>query len=107
MGVMNCSSHVEMDEIYSQVGTPIDTYIGTNAPSYVYMLSGLTLPKTRLNEIKNMAQTSAEIIKKGMESANDSLFDEDDMDFLGAFDVKAKPKKEEEISSLDILSEFL
>lgn len=107
MGVMSCSSHVEMDEIYSELGTPIDTYIGTNAPSNVYMLAGLTLPKTRLNEIKTMAQTSAEIIKKGIDATNGSLFDDEDMDFLGTFDVKVKPKKEEKVSSLDILSEFL
>lgn len=106
MGVMSCNSHVELDEIYSQVGTPIDTYIGTNAPSNVCILTGLTLPKTRLNEIKSMAQTSAEIIKKGMDSANDSLFDED-MDFLGTFDTEIKPKEEEKESSLDILNEFL
>ena len=106
MGIMSCNFHVELDEIYSQVGMPIDTYIGTNAPSNVCMLAGLTLPRTRLNEIKSMAQTNAEIIKKGMESAKDSLFD-DDMDFLGTFDTSSKPKKEEKVSSLDILSEFL
>lgn len=106
MGIMSCSSHVELDEIYSQIGMPIDTYIGTNAPSNVCMLAGLTLPRTRLNEIKSMAQTNAEIIKKGMESSKDSLFD-DDMDFLGTFNTTSKPKKEEKVSSLDILSEFL
>lgn len=106
MGVMSCNSHVELEEIYSEVGKPIDAYIGTNAPSNVCMLAGLTLPRTRLNEIKSMAQTNAEIIKKGMDAANDSLFD-DDMDFLGTFDTSSKPKKEEEVSSLDILNEFL
>ena len=106
MGIMSCSSHVELEEIYSQVGNPIDTYIGTNAPSNVCMLVGLTYPKTRLNEIKAMAQTNAEIIKKGMDAANESLFD-DDMDFLGVFDTDIKPKKEEKESSLDILNEFL
>ena len=106
MGIMSCNSHIELAEIYSEVGTPIDSYIGTNAPSNVCMLAGLTLPRTRLNEIKSMAQTSAEIIKKGMEAASDSLFD-DDMDFLGTFDATEKPKKEEKVSSLDILSEFL
>ena len=106
MGVMSSSSRVELEEIYSEVGTPIDTYIGTNAPANVCMLAGLTLPRTRLNEIKSMAQMSAEIIKKGMEAANDSLFD-DDMDFLSTFDMDVKPKKEEKVSSLDILSEFL
>lgn len=106
MGIMSCNKNIELDEIYSQVGTPIDTYIGTNSACYVCALMGLTLPKTRLNEIKSMAQTSAEIIKKGMDSANESLFD-DDMDFLGTFDVISKPQKEEKVSSLDILDEFL
>lgn len=106
MGIMSSNTRVELDEIYSQLGRPIDTYIGTNAPSNVCMLAGLTLPKTRLNEIKSMAQTNAEIIKKGMDASNDGLFD-DDMDFLGIFDTTIKPKKEEKVSSLDILSEFL
>lgn len=106
MGIMSCNSNVELSEIYSEIGTPVDSYIGTNAPSNVCMLAGLTLPKTRLNEIKSMAQTNAEIIKKGMDAANDSLFD-DDMDFLGIFDTDFKPKKEEKESSLDILNEFL
>lgn len=35
MGVMSCNSHIELEETYSEVGTPIDTYIGTNAPSNV------------------------------------------------------------------------
>lgn len=107
MGVMSCNSYVDLSEIYSEVGTPIDTYIGTNAPSNVCMLAGLTFPKKRLHEIKSMAQTNAEIIKNGMDAANDSLFDDDDMDFLGTFDTNTKPVKEEKVSSLDILSEFL
>lgn len=107
VGIMCCSSNVELDGLYSEIGTPIDTYIGTNAPSVVCMVAGLTYPKTRLNEIKSMAQTNAEIIKKGMDSANESLFDDEDMDFLGTFDTDSKPKKQEKVSSLDILSEFL
>lgn len=107
VGIMSCSSNVELDGLYSEIGTPIDTYIGANAPSVVCMVAGLTYPKTRLNEIKSMAQTNAEIIKKGMEAANESLFDDEDMDFLGTFDIDRKPKKEEKESSLDILNEFL
>lgn len=108
MGVMSSNTSVELDEVYSHVGTPIDTYIGTNAPANVYMLAGLTLPKTRLNEIKNMAQTNAEIIKKGMDSVKENLFD-DDIDFIGTFDTDNKPenKEIEEVTSLDILNEFL
>lgn len=106
IGVMSCNANVELDEVYSQIGHPIDVYIGTDAPSNVCMVTGLTLPKTRLNEIKSMAQTNAEIIKKGFDAASDNIFD-DDMDFLSAFDVGEKQKNEEKVSSLDILSEFL
>jgi len=106
VGIMSCNTHVELDQLYSVVGTPIDCYIGTSAPSNVCMLAGLTLPKARLNEIKSMAQTNAEIIQKGIKAASDGLFD-DSIDFLGAFDTDTKPKKEEKVSSLDILSEFL
>lgn len=106
IGIMSCDTHIKLDQLYSVVGTPIDCYIGTSAPSNVCMLAGLTLPKTRLNEIKVMAQTNAEIIQKGIKAANNGLF-EDSMDFLGVFDVDVKPKVEEKVSSLDILSEFL
>ena len=106
VGIMSCNTRVELEKLYSEVGIPIDSYIGTNAPSNVCVITGLTLPKTRLNEIKAMAQTNAEIIKKGMESANESLFD-DSMDFLGVFDGKDKTQKEEKASSLAILNEFL
>lgn len=106
VGLMSCNKSVETSELYSQIGTPIDTYIGTMAPSNVCMIAGLTLPKTRLNEIKSMAQTNMEIIKKGIDAANDSLF-EDSLDFLGAFETKKKPIKEEKVSSMDIMNEFL
>lgn len=107
IGIMSCNNSIELDEIYSHIGNPIDVYAGTNAPSYVCVLVGLTFCRTRLNEIKSMAKTSAEIIKKGYESAKGSLFD-DDMDFLGTFDVDIKQKKKEEKgSSYDILGEFI
>lgn len=106
VGIMSCNKSVETSELYSQIGTPIDTYIGTMAPSNVCMIAGLTLPKARLNEIKSMAQTNMEIIKKGIDAANDSLF-EDSLDFLDAFETKKKPMKKERVSSMDIMNEFL
>lgn len=106
IGIMSCGTNVKLDEIHSKIGQPIDTYIGTNSPSNVCILTGLTLPKRRLNEIKSMAQTSAEIIKKGIDSVNNNLFD-DDMGFLGTFEAAPQLEKEEKVSSLDIMDEFL
>jgi hypothetical protein len=107
IGIMSCTNKVELDEVYSHIGKPIDVYAGTNAPSNVCMLAGLTFCRTRLNEIKSIAKTNAEIIKKGYESASESLFDDDDMDFLNTFNSVKKSKKEDKISSFDILGEFL
>lgn len=106
IGFMSSDKSVQLDELYSRIGTPIDTYIGTDAPANVCMLAGLTFPKTRLNEIKSMAQINVEVIKRNMDSEKDGLF-EDSLDFLGVFDTESKPEEEEKVSSLDILSEFL
>lgn len=106
IGIMSCDNYVDMNQLYSEIGTPIDTYIGTKATANVCMVSGLSLPKTRLNQIKDAAQTNMEIIKKGLEASKDSLFD-DSLNFLGAFDDEKPVDKKKEQSGLDILNEFL
>lgn len=107
IGIMSSGKNVKLDDLYSEIGTPIDTYIGTDAPANVCMLAGLSFPKTRLKEIKSMAQVNVEIIQRNMQSANTSLFENDTLDFLNAFEPEHKSKEPEEISSLDILNEFL
>lgn len=106
IGIMTCDNHVDMSQLYSETGPPIDTYIGTNATANVCMVSGLSLSRTRLNQIKEAAQTNMEIIKKGMEASKDSLFG-DSVGFLGAFDDEKPVEKKKEQSGLDILNEFL
>ena len=108
VGLISTDEKVDKDTLYSEIGTPIDTYIGTNAPINICMVTGLTLPKTRLNEIKDAAKTNMEIIQRGMETSNDSLFEDDSMDFLDAFrEPKQKPKKTTEKLGIDLLNEFL
>lgn len=108
IGFMSCEKNTDLNHLYSHVGIPIDTYIGTNAPSSICMLSGLSLPKSRLHEISSMAKTNAEIIKKGFDSAKgDSLFDDDSLDFLRTFETGKEKMDEKKVSSLDILNEFL
>lgn len=106
IGYMCSGKSAKLEEIYSQVGIPIDTYIGTDASNHVCVLAGLSLPKTRLNEIKSMAETNVEIIKKHMESEKEDLFG-DSVGFLTAFDDEEKPVKKEKVSSLDILNSLL
>jgi len=104
--LMNSSNNnISTEELYSELGTPVDEYIGLNSQSTVCMIAGLSLPKTRLLEIKKTAQANSEIIKNNMAAADESLFG-DDVDFISSFDIKsAKPAKK--VSSLDIMNEFL
>ena len=106
IGIMTCDNHVDMSQLYSEIGPPIDTYIGTNATANVCMVSGLSLPRTRLNQIKEAAQTNMEIIKKGMEASKDSLFG-DSVGFWVHLMMKSQLRRKKEQSGLDILNEFL
>jgi hypothetical protein len=105
---MNSGSNISTEEVYSDLGTPIDEYIGVSASSTVCMAAGLSFSKTRLNEIRNIAKANSQIIKKNKEDADGSLFD-DDVDFLNEFEKgeEAKEKGKKKVSSFDILSEFL
>ena len=106
--LMNSGNNISTEEIYSDLGTPVDEYIGANASSTVCMIAGLSFPKTRLNEIRNIAKANKQIINKNMEDASSSLF-EDDEDLLGDFDKKeqSKAKEKTKVSSLAIMDEFL
>jgi len=104
--LMDSGGNISTEQIYSDLGTPVDEFVGVGAPSTVCVAAGLSFPKGRLNEIRKTAQANSEIIKQNMESADVSLFDEG-MDFLGAFDAKPVTGMEKKASSLDILNEFL
>ena len=104
--LMDSGGNISTEQIYSELGTPVDEFVGVGAPSTVCVAAGLSLPKGRLNEIRKTAQASSEIIKQNMESADAGLFD-GGMDFLGAFDAKPVTGTEKKASSLDILNEFL
>lgn len=106
IGYLSCGVKADMSDLFLEVGTPIDTYIGTNAPSYSCMLTGLSLPKTRLAEIMGLAKNNVEIIQNNIKSVEESLFD-DSMDFLTVFEEHPKQKPEKKLTSLDILNEFL
>lgn len=108
IGYMSGRSKVTLDQLYSEVGTPIDTYIGTNAPANVCMLAGLTYPKKRLNEIMEQAKSNAEMIQRNMKEADDSLFgDPENMGFLSVFSDGPSKKKEKAMSIEDMMDEFL
>jgi hypothetical protein len=104
--LMDSGGNISTEQVYSDLGTPVDEFVGSGAPSTVCVAAGLSFPRSRLNEIRKTAQANSEIIKQNMESTNESLFD-GGVDFLGAFDSKPIFESEKKVSSLDILNEFL
>jgi hypothetical protein len=104
--LMSAGGSISTEQIYSDLGAPIDEFVGTGAASTVCMAAGLSFPKGRLNEIKKTAQANSEIIRRNMESVGDSLFD-GEMDFLDAFSAKPVSGGQAKANSLDILNEFL
>jgi len=104
--LMDSKGNVSTKQIYSTLGNPVDEFIGFGSKNTFCMATGLNLPKTRLNEIRKVAQVNSEIILQNMESTSDSLF-EDELDFLGAFSDKPAENIKKKVNSLDILGEFL
>jgi hypothetical protein len=104
--LMDGGGDILTEQVYSDLGAPVDEFIGSGATSTVCIAAGLSFPKGRLGEIRKTAQANSEIIRQNMESVSDSLFD-GGLDFLGAFDVKPAADTQKKVSSLDILSEFL
>ena len=104
--LMRCGDGISTEQVYSELGAPVDEFIGTGAPGTVCMAAGLSFPKGRLNEIRKTAQAGSELIRQNIESAGDGLFD-GETGFLGAFDVKPLSEAQRKVSSLDILNEFL
>ncbi len=92
IGVITCGKNVPIEELVSKVGIPLDTYSGTEAPANVCILTGLSLPKSRLNEIRAVAQKNADVIRKNIGTAEESLFGED----VSFGDIFRKRKKGQE-----------
>lgn len=110
IGLTVCEDDYDINPLIDEIGVPYDTYIGTNAPAYVCILAGLSLPKTRLNEVRAMAKSDYDMIRKNQEDARENLFD-DDLDFLkagigdGSFDRTEKTDKV--LSSREILMKYM
>lgn len=104
MGLINVGSgkDVQVEEIYSEIGTPLDAFIGYEADATICILSGLSLPYTKMEEIKDIIDSNKDTIKRNLMSQNRNKLSEG----LGFFDDIAptnKPKSEKKKSYRDLL----
>ena len=56
IGLINSGNgrSIQINDIYDEVGIPLDCYIGYESPSTICILSGLSLPYSKMNEIGEM-----------------------------------------------------
>ena len=92
--------NIRIESICAEVGTPLDSYLGYEADSTLCVLTGLSLPYTKMQEIKEQIDASKDTIKRNLSAQNGNR-----MESLGFFDdIPVKEKlREKKKSNRDLL----
>ncbi len=101
------AGNVQMSDLETAVGTPIDNFQTFNDRGTICCLSGLTYPQARLAEIYDRISDHKDLIKKNL-AATRATGLKKDVDFLQELDPprkKAEGKKPQ--SKRDIMSKYL
>lgn len=104
MGLINVDNgkEIQVEDIYDDIGTPLDAFVGYEADATVCILSGLSLPYAKMAEIKGIIDSNKDTIKRNLTAQNKSKLSEG----LGFFDdiiPVDKPKTETKNSYRDLL----
>lgn len=102
VGLINAGKGKEIciDDIYSEIGIPLDAFIGYESDAMICMLAGLSLPYTKMEEIKEKIESNKDTINKSLLAQSESKLS----DGLGFFDEfipagKSESKKEDKKKS--------
>ncbi|MCI8583581.1 MAG: hypothetical protein HFH13_10680 [Dorea sp.] len=100
MGLINADNGkgIQVGDIYSKIGTPLDTFVGYESNATDCILAGLLLPYTKMTEIKEIIDSNKDTIKRNLTVQNKGKLSEG----LGFFDDIApidKPKAEKKKST--------
>lgn len=91
-----------IDDIYDEVGIPLDTFTGYESDATVCMLAGLSLPYAKMEETKSIIDSNKDTVKRNLTAQNRGKLSEG----MGLFDdivsVK-KPDSEKKKSYRDLL----
>lgn len=92
--------NIRIESICAEVGTPLDSYLGYEADSTLCVLTGLSLPYTKMQEIKAQIDASKDTIKRNLSAQSGNR-----MESLGFFDdIPVKEKsREKKKSNRDLL----
>ena len=104
MGLISAGNgkDIQIKDIYSEIGTPLDTFTGYEAEATICILTGLSLPYTKMAEIKEIIDSHKETIKRNLTAQSKGKLSEG----LGFFDnimPANKPKTAKKTSNRDLL----
>lgn len=104
IGLINVGSgkEIQIENVYEEIGVPLDCFTGYESDSTVCMLAGLSLPYGKMAEIKEKIDANKDTVKRNLTAQKQNRLS----DGIGFFDdvipsVKGKPKKKE--SNRDLL----
>lgn len=104
MGLISAGKgkEIRIEDVNSEIGTPLDTFIGYEADATICILAGLSLPYTKMDEIKGIIDANKDTIKRNLTAQSRNILS----DGLGFFDdivPEDKPKTEKTKSYRDLL----
>lgn len=104
MGLINIGNgkDIRTEDIYSETGIPLDTFIGYEADATICILTGLSLPYAKMAEIKEIIDSNKDTIKRNLAAQSKGKLSGG----LGFFDdimPTNKPKTEKKTSNRDLL----
>lgn len=104
MGLINAGNgkDIQIKDIYSEIGVPLDSFTGYEADATICVLVGLSLPYTKMGEIKEIIDANKDAIKRSLTAQRKGKLSEG----LGFFDDIVpinKPKAEKKTSNRDLL----
>lgn len=104
IGLINTGNgkDVRIEDIYSEIGMPFDTFTGFEADATICVLAGLSLPYAKMAEIKEIIDSNKDTIRRNLTAQSRGKLSEG----LGFFDdimPGNKPKAEKKTSNRDLL----
>lgn len=101
IALVHSNNKVRLREIVENIGQPLATYEGHEADATVLAVSGLSLPYTKLEEIKQKIDDNKDVIKRNLTATSERRLT-GSIDFLGEI-TPEKPKAEKKKSTRDML----
>ena len=101
IALVHSNNKVRLKEIVESIGQPLATYEGHESDSTVLAISGLSLPYTKLEEIKQKIDDNKDVIKRNLTATSERRLT-GSIDFLGEI-TPEKPKTEKKKSTRDML----